>query len=249
MSIFASGAGPDLDTPAARLNPVAKIVAIAVISGPLLLSRDVTTSAIMVGAQLVALPLLGLGPRLLVRAWPFVTAIGGLWLANFLVTGSVHGLLGVSLRLLALGLPGLVLVLSTDPVDLADALVQKWHAPPRFAYGALAAFRLIPLLAAELVTMRRARRARGVGAGLDPVSWLRTAVALLFALLVQAIRRAVRLAAAMDGRGFDVHTERTFARRSVLRSRDWWFMAGAVGLAVVAVGVSVATGSWRFLLG
>jgi energy-coupling factor transport system permease protein len=240
---------PDVDTPAGRLNPVAKLTAIAVVSAPLLLSRDVVTSGIVVATELIALPLLGIGPRLLARAWPIAVGLGSLWVANFLATGSVHGLLGVSLRLLALGLPGLLLVVSTDPVDLADALVQKWHAPARIAYGALAAFRLIPLLADELTTLRRARRARGLGAGRTPVAWVRTAFGLFFALLVQAIRRAVRLAAAMDGRGFDSGAARTFARRSVLRRRDRWFIAGAVLLAVVAVGVSVGLGSWRFVLG
>jgi energy-coupling factor transport system permease protein len=240
---------PDVDTPAGRLNPVAKLTAIAVVSAPLLLSRDVVTSGIVVAAELIALPLLGIGPRLLARAWPIAVGLGSLWVANFLATGSVHGLLGVSLRLLALGLPGLLLIVSTDPVDLADALVQKWHAPARIAYGALAAFRLIPLLADELTTLRRARRARGLGAGRTPVAGVRTAFGLFFALLVQAIRRAVRLAAAMDGRGFDSGAARTFARRSVLRRRDLWFIAGAVLLAVVAVSVSVAVGSWRFVLG
>ena len=245
LTLFA----PDLDTPAGRLNPVAKIVGIAVVSAPLLLSRDTTTSAIVVAVEVIALPLLGIGPRLLARAWPFTLALGSLWLANFLVTGSVRGLAGVSLRLLALGLPGLLLVVSTDPVELADALVQKWHAPPRLAYGALAAFRLIPLLADELATLRRARRARGVGGGWNPIARVRGAVALLFALLVQAIRRAVRLAAAMDGRGFDARTARTFARPSVLHRRDWWFMVAASTLAAAAVTVSVTTGNWRFLLG
>ena len=245
LTLFA----PDLDTPAGRLNPVSKIIAIAVLSAPLLLSRDVMTSAIVVAAEVIALPLLGIGPRMLARAWPFALALGSLWLANFLVTGSVRGLVGVSLRLLALGLPGLLLVVSTDPVELADALVQKWHAPPRLAYGALAAFRLIPLLADELTTLRRARRARGVGGGWNPIARARGAVALLFALLVQAIRRAVRLAAAMDGRGFDARTTRTFARPSVLHTRDWLFAATAIALAATAVTVSVTTGHWRFLLG
>lgn len=240
---------PDVDTAAGRLNPVAKLTAIAVLSAPLLISRDLVTSAIIVGAELIALPLLGIGPRLLARAWPIAVGLGSLWLANYLARGSVDGLVGVSLRLLALGLPGLLLVVSTDPVELADALVQKWHAPPRIAYGALAAFRLIPLLADELTTLRRARRARGLGAGRTPVAWVRTVFGLLFALLVQAIRRATRLAAAMDGRGFDSGAPRTFARLSVLRRRDWSFMAGAVVLALVAVGVSVGTGSWRFVLG
>lgn len=238
---------PDPTTRAGRLNPMAKLTALIVVSVPLLLTRDVVTSGIIVAAELVALPALGLGPRVLARAWPLLLGLATLWLANFLVTGTIAGLVPVSLRLLALGLPGLLLVLSTDPVNLADALVQKGHVPARVAYSALAAFRLIPLLAQELATLRRARRARGVGAGWNPVRWLQGGAALLFALMVQAIRRGVRLAAAMDARGFDTTVPRTFARESVLTRRDGVFVAATVGLAVVAVAVSVGTGQWRFL--
>ena len=45
--------------------------------------------------------------------------------------------------------------------DLADALVQRWRVPARFAYGALAALRLLPLLSADWHMIGRARRARG----------------------------------------------------------------------------------------
>lgn len=241
-------AAPDPNTVAARLNPVSKLTALAVVSVPLLISRDATTSGLLVGIELVALPMLGIGPRLLRQAWPLALGLGTLWAANFLASGSVTGLLPVSLRLLALGLPGLLLVASTDPTDLADALVQKWRAPARVAYGALAAFRLIPLLAAELLSLRRARRARGIGLGRTPVGWARTATGLLFALLVQALRRAVRLAAAMDARGFDATGPRTFARPSVLHPGDWAFVAATVLLVAAVVATSVLTGQWRFLL-
>ncbi len=237
------------DVAAARLNPVAKIAAIGVLTLPLLASRDIVTSGVIVGVEVVALPLLGLGARLLSRAWPIVLGLAMLWLANYLARGSVSGMVPISLRLVALGLPGLLLVASTDPTELADALVQKWHAPARVAYGALAAFRLLPLLAAEITVIRRARRARGVSPGRTPVAWVRTGVALLFALLVQAIRRAVRLATAMDSRGFDAGLPRSFARESILRRSDRAFVVATALIAVAAVAGSVATGSWRFVVG
>ena len=235
-------------TVAGRLNPVAKLAAIGVVTVPLLVSRDVVTSGVLVGAEVIALPLLGLGGRLLGRAWPLALGLATLWLANYLGRGSVSGMVGISLRLVALGLPGLLLVASTDPTDLADALVQKWRAPARVAYGALAAFRLLPLLADELGVIRRARRARGVSAGANPVAWVRTGVALLFAVLVQAIRRATRLAAAMDSRGFDAGRPRSFARVSIVRRTDRAFVAATVLVVVAAVTTSVLTGSWRFVL-
>jgi energy-coupling factor transport system permease protein len=145
---------------------------------------------------------------------------------------------------LALALPGVLLVASTDPVRLADALTLHWGVSTRFAYGALAALRLVPLLAAEWQTIRLARRARGLEPGRDPVAHLRLFAGTAFALLVAAVRRGTRLASAMDGRGFDSGIPRSNARGSTLRGRDAAFVAGAVVVATGAVSWSVATGSW-----
>ncbi|MGI8880915.1 MAG: energy-coupling factor transporter transmembrane component T family protein [Jatrophihabitans sp.] len=233
---------------AGRLNPTSKVAALGILAVPLFLSVDAVTSGILVVAEVIALPLLGIGPRVLARtAWPLAFGLGTLWFANWLVAGTVAGMLPVSLRLVALGLPGLVLVVTTDPVDLADALVQRWHAPARFAYGALAGFRLLPLLIAELFTMARARRARGMGGGANPVRWVRLGVGLLFGLLVQAIRRAVRLAAAMDSRGFAAAEHRTFARVSTVTGWDRLFVLAAAVLVIGAVATSIGTGHWRLL--
>ncbi len=233
---------------AGRLNPTSKVAALGILAIPLFLSVDAMTSGILVAAEVIALPLLGIGPRTLARtAWPLAFGLAALWFANWVVAGTVTGMVGVSLRLVALGLPGLLLVVTTDPVDLADALVQRWHAPARFAYGALAGFRLLPLLIAELFTMARARRARGMGGGLNPVRWVQLGVGLLFGLLVQAIRRAVRLAAAMDSRGFGSAGPRTFARVSTVTRWDRLFVLATTVLVVSAVAVSVGTGHWRLL--
>ncbi|MGI8868120.1 MAG: energy-coupling factor transporter transmembrane component T family protein [Mycobacteriales bacterium] len=246
MSILlTSGVVP---TRAGHLNPCAKITAIVLLGVPLLLSIDLVSSTILLAAELVALPLLGLGPRLLGRyAWPMLVGLGGIVVANLVAGGSIGSLGVVTVRLIALALPGLLLVLTTDPVHLADALVQVWHAPARLAYGALAAFRLIPLLAGEWQSLRRARRARGLDAGRNPVVAVRLAAGTLFALLVVAIRRGIRLAAAMDSRGFGVRRDRSHARPSRFSRVDWAFVAGTAVLAAVAVTVSVGTGHWHFL--
>lgn len=232
------------DVPAGRRVATAKLAAIVVLAVPVLLSTDVLTSAVLVVGELLVLPLLGLRVSWLWRAWPVLVSLAGIWIGNVVAGADAAALVPVTLRVLALALPGLLFVRTTDPTDLADALVQRWHAPARFAYGALAAFRLLPLLAGEFVSMRRARRARGLGAGWNPLAWVRTGVALLFGLLVQAVRRAVRLAAAMDARGFDAGGPRTSARIVVVTAADRWLVAGAVALAALAVVVSVVSGGW-----
>jgi energy-coupling factor transporter transmembrane protein EcfT len=69
-------------------------------------------------------------------------------------------------------------------------------------------------------------------------------------LLVAAIRRATRLAVAMDGRGFaDADSAcRTLARPRAFAGRDWLLIAASLAIAALASVASVAAGSWRFFL-
>ena len=67
-------------------------------------------------------------------------------------------------------------------------------------------------------------------------------------LLVAAIRRATRLAVAMDGRGFADPGCHTFARPRAFARRDWWLIASSFAVATLATGASIALGTWRFLL-
>jgi energy-coupling factor transport system permease protein len=127
--------------------------------------------------------------------------------------------------------------------------VQQLHVSPRFAVGALAAFRLLPLLSQEWQTLAMARRARGVEAGRSPIAGVRLFAGQMLALLVGAIRRGTRMAQAMEARGFGAMPCRTAARVHVVRPADWAWIGGAALLAAVAIGVSVALGTWRPLLG
>ena len=71
----------------------------------------------------------------------------------------------------------------------------------------------------------------------------------LMALLVGAIRRASRMALAMEARGFGATPCRTTARPRSMRAGDWAWVVGAVVLAATAIGLSIALGTWRPLLG
>ena len=157
-----------------------------------------------------------------------------------MTTGVLLTALGLVLRVFAVALPGVIVFATTDPTDLADALIQNAKAPARFAIGALAAFRLVPLLGQEWQMISMARRARGVDAGRNPVAKLRLFASTAFALLVGAIRRGTRLAVAMDARGFDAGTPRTVARQQHFTRADVLLIAGAVVLAAAALTTSVA---------
>jgi energy-coupling factor transport system permease protein len=243
--------GPPEDTALGRINPVAQLVAIAVVTVVLLTSLDVVTPAVVVAAELCLLPAAGLAaPRVLWRrTWPLLLGAGSVALVNVLLSADATAADGAALglRVVGLALPGVLLVASTDPVRLADALTLHWHVSTRFAFGALAALRLVPLLVGEFEAVRLARRARGVEAR-TPWARARLIAGIVFALLVGAVRRGSRLATAMDARGFDSGIARTNARGSELRTRDAAFVAGTVAVCALAVVVSVLTGHWHPVL-
>lgn len=252
--------------PLARANPVAKLGVAAIITVALLPTVDALTPALVLLVELLCLPLTGLRVRqVLARTWPLLLAALGVaysnaifsadksgtvlldwWVVTVTSTSAATGL-SLAVRVLAIALPGVLAFATTDPTDLADALVQQLRVPWRFAVGALAALRLLPLLAAEWRVLGLARRARGLEAGRSPVSKVRVFSSQAFALLVGAVRRGVRLAAAMETRGFGSRTGRTYARRQRMLARDWWLLAATTAVVAAATAVSVAVGSWQLV--
>ncbi|MFE1783828.1 energy-coupling factor transporter transmembrane component T family protein [Streptomyces sp. NPDC059506] len=258
----------DPAAPLARRNPAAKLAAAAVLTLALVVTLDPVAPGVALAAELLAAPLFGIRlAALMRRAWPLLVSVSGavltlvlfaedrsgtvlVDLGPFTVTTSVaSSALALSLRLFAVALPGVIVLATTDPTDLADALVQNARAPERFAIGTLAALRLVPLLTQEWRTIVLARRARGIDAGRNPVARLRLFASAAFTLLVGAIRRGTRLAAAMEARGFDSGAPRTHARRQVFTRADTALVAGAAALAAAALTASVLTGAFRPVFG
>ncbi|MCZ7476977.1 energy-coupling factor transporter transmembrane component T family protein [Micromonospora sp. WMMC273] len=254
--------------PLARRNPVAKLAAAVVFTLILVATLDPVAPAVAIAVELAVLPLFGVRYRVLARrAWPLLAGAVGILVTLVLFAADRSGrvlleagpvlvtegvlmtALGLVLRMLAVALPGIVVFATTDPTDLADALIQNAKTPARFAIGALAAFRMVPLLEQEWRMISMARRARGVDAGRNPVAKLRLFASTAFTLLVGAIRRGTRLAVAMDARGFDAGTPRTVARPQRFTRADALLVAGAALLAAGALATSIALGTFRPLIG
>jgi energy-coupling factor transport system permease protein len=151
------------------------------------------------------------------------------------------------LRILAVALPGVVLVATTDPTDLADALAQVARLPHRFVLAALAAARLLGVLADEWAVLGLARRARGLGDD-GPIGTLRNHLGRVLALLVLAVRRATTLAVAMEARGFGVTSRRTWARPSRLHRRDAVVVGYGLFVAGAATAAGLLAGTWHLVL-
>ena len=241
---------PDPRAPLARAHPLAKIAAGFVVMLGLFISIDAITSLLVLAALLVTIPDSGLPRRALAtRAVPLLVSAIGIGAFNSLL-GS-QGLVGgvaIATRLLGISIAGVLAVATVDPTELADALVQHLRASPRFVVGALAAFRLFPLFSREWDTLGLARRARGIEADRGVIARLAAFPGRSLGLLIAAIRRATRLAIAMDARGFGSRACRTLARPRAFTRDDLLLVAGAFALVALATAVSVALGTWRPLL-
>ena len=240
------------------VNPVAKLIATALIAVCLLISLDVVSAGVALLLELALIPLLCIPPRRFwMRTLPLWIAapLAGVTIAlygqtsgevyaEFLLARISEGSLLLAaatvLRVLAIALPALALFITIDPTELADGLSQTLHLPPRFVLGALAATRLIGLAADDRRTVLLARRARGIG-DRNPFSRLAGAA---FSMLVLALRRGSALAITMEARGFGSATPRTWARPARFGARE--LVLCLIGLAIGGAGIAAAlvTGSW-----
>jgi energy-coupling factor transport system permease protein len=109
-------------------------------------------------------------------------------------------------RALSFALLGLLFSLTTRPVRLFYSLMQQLKLKPKYAYSFLAGVRLIPIMIEEFQTVRNALKVRGVVNNGLFEKMKRYAIPLLS----QSIRRAQRIAVAMEAKRFSNSAERTF---------------------------------------
>lgn len=243
------------------VNPVTKIVLALLLSVPLFASIDPVSALVAIVLQLLCLPLTGLAVSTVLRRMlpiALFSPIAGLsmllyaepegavfWRFGFaaISEGSIELALSVTLRVIALGLPTILLFGRTDPTELGDALAQVAHLPSRFVLGVLAGTRMLGLFLDDWRTMSLARRARGVG----DRGALRRFFSMAFVLLVFAVRRGTKLAMAMEARGFGSDIPRTWARASRLHTRDATALVGGAAIMAIAITAAVASGVFRFV--
>ncbi len=252
-------AEPIRSGPLATFNPVSKVAAALIVSAVLLVSIDWVSAAVALLLELVLFAFARLPFGVMVRrtapvwvAAPLAgvtTALYGQtsgtvyvhWLAVEVSQGSLQLAVATILRILAIGLPAVLLFVTIDPTDLADGLAQLLRLPARFVVGGLAGLRLVGLFIDDWRALTLARRARGVAES----GAVRRMLGQAFALFVLSIRRGTKLATAMEARGFGGPGARTWARPSVFRGRDWALLILAAVVATTAAAVSIGVGSWN----
>ncbi|MGH2360624.1 MAG: energy-coupling factor transporter transmembrane component T, partial [bacterium] len=134
----------------------------------------------------------------------------------------------------------LMFITTTEPSRFILSLILHLRVPYRFGYAMLAVYRFLPMLASESLLIRGALRIRGVGEGQGVAGWSQRMLRYTVPLLAAAIRRAERLAIAMEARGLAPGIQRTYYRRPALGTRD--FVAAA---ALIGVNALVLVLSWQ----
>lgn len=243
----------------AKLNPVSRFICPLIMSLPLFFTLDVVSGSIQFGIVMILLWIGGINPWTVIRrTWPvwwgaffgFITIVmygrtGGTiycsWGAVTISDGSLYIASATFLRVIAIAVPSVIFMLGLDPTDLADGLVQILHLSPRFVYGGLAGIRMFTLLQEDWRALGLSRRSRGLGDG----NAITRVFSQAFGLLVLSIRRATKLATAMEARGFGGSNERSQARVSQLHSIDWASYVISIIIPAIAVGIAVGTGNWH----
>jgi energy-coupling factor transport system permease protein len=251
-------------------NPGIKLLALLVVLVLLTLVFDPVTPLVLAalavaGGRLAGgIPLRGLLRLLLVLA----PAAVGIYLGNILfgrfnaaapalvqlgplrVTGvALVNASSLVARLVALGAFSAVFVRTTDASDLVLSLVHQARLSYRVAFGTLVGLRMLPLLQGEYATIRAAHRVRGIdeGRGLRGTWWRMRRYSI--PLLAGAVRKAGRVALAMDARAFGAYDDRTYLRRLVVTGADWVFLGVVVGGVVAVIGGLAALGIAHLGLG
>lgn len=150
--------------------------------------------------------------------------------------GGLQAGIYVAGRFLSVILLSYLFVLTTEPNDLAYALMQA-GVPYRYGFALITALRLVPTFEQEGQTVYHAQLARGVQYDVrSPRRFLTLARQFVLPLLVSALGRVDALAVSMEGRCFGKHPTRTFLREVRFSWRD----AVAIGLlALSTVGMVV----------
>jgi energy-coupling factor transport system permease protein len=116
----------------------------------------------------------------------------------------------LGLRTFTFSLIGMIFATTTLPVPFFYSLMQQLRVPVRYAYGCLAAFRMIPIMAEEFTHIRQAMRVRGMARQKGIKAFYERMIRYTLTMLAQSIRRAQRTAIAMEAKRFSMNEKRTY---------------------------------------
>lgn len=116
------------------------------------------------------------------------------------------------LRIAIIGALAMGFLFNINPNEMLLSLMQNLKLNSGIAYGVMVAFRFFPMMEEDIIMIKSARAIR-LG---DKRKGVRDYLSLPIPLLAANVRRAEKVAIAMEARGFD-----RFSRRSSFKSVPW----------------------------
>lgn len=159
-----------------------------------------------------------------------------------ITTGSILTGVSLSLRSLCFVSLSLLFALTTDSTKFMLSLMQQCKLPPKITYGILAGYRFLPIFQQELQILRQAHRIRGVGRTKGLKGKINQFRRYAIPLLASGIRKAERVAIAMESKGFTGDVDRTYYHQMTIRKKDWIFFSFIVGIFFIIVVLSYSLG-------
>lgn len=153
--------------------------------------------------------------------------------------------LGLGFRVLSFAALSMMFVMTTNPTKFMLSLMQQCKLPPKLVYGILAGYRFLPTFKDEFTILKQAHRIRGVVRERGIKGYLKQFKRYAIPLLANAIRKAERVAIAMESKGFTGSRDRTHYHEMKISTRDWVFMFAFIIAFVCSAFVSFKLGYFR----
>ncbi|ARK24439.1 ABC transporter permease [Sporosarcina sp. P37] len=144
-----------------------------------------------------------------------------------------HALL-LGSKSLSFGFVGFTFILTIQPVLFFYAMMQQFRLPSKYAYSFIASFRLIPAVTEELQIRRNALRVRNVRFSRGIKGIYERLQSFSVPLFAQSIRRAQRIAVAMEAKQYQMGAARTYYYPTRYSRTD------AIFLIVMTLGLTAA---------
>ncbi|WP_349944150.1 energy-coupling factor transporter transmembrane component T [Lacrimispora sp. BS-2] len=241
----------DKDTYLTRLHPFAKMFYIlAAVSAPLI------GGALWIYGLFLAISLcLLISGKIIRKVFPLIAFSFTIIITIFLIHGLFNqenekilfhlgplafyqeGLLyaaRIGLNILNMLLAFATFVLTTKPADLVDDLEQAGFSP-RFGYMISSVFQIIPQMMGTMNTIMDAQRSRGMETEGSLLVRARAFIPLISPVVSSSLINTRERAIALEVRGFDSKSKKTFLRERKLAGRDKALMALMALLIVLSV--------------
>ncbi|GAA0309100.1 energy-coupling factor transport system permease protein [Gracilibacillus halotolerans] len=131
--------------------------------------------------------------------------------------------LHLGIRTVSFGLLGLVFALTTTPVQLFYSSMQQLRLKPKFAYSFMASIRILPIIVEEIIILKKALKVRGYVYSKGLTGFFERMNHYSVPILAQSIRRAHRIAIAMQIKQFNGDTRRTYYYKIGYSRHDIFF--------------------------